>query len=487
MITIACNNRAADNSMIIRKILATFLVTLLTTSMVVSPAVAQFDSLTLKKEREMGKEFDSMLRARMPMVEDPMITDYIKGIVDRIVEAKRPMPFEIKSAVINNQALNAFAIPGGYIYVFTGLILNVQDESQLAGVIAHELGHVSERHMARRLEKAKTVSIATMAGVVAGVFLGIAGGGHNAKNLGSALIAGSQAGGAAAMLGYSRDDEREADHVGLSSLVKAGYNPKGMPEMFTLMQKKKWFSGGGDIPSYLSTHPGLTERTTYLNERISRMSDKFTERTSDNAMLKKVQVLLRSKLTTPEDALGYFKSIPDSDVTALDYMGRGIALLRLKKMAEAEEWYTKALALDENDPIILREAGWYYYKVGNSAKAAGLLQKSIIKKPDDALSMFYLSLLQAENGDYEQAIPTMRRVLQIVPEDGEVHYYLGKFLGESGDTFNGHLHLAYSYIYYMKKDKARYHLGKATALAKTPDQEEKVKEVKELLGKRFSK
>ncbi len=446
-----------------------------------STAHALFDGPSIKDEKKMGREFDRMIRSKMGVVGDPMIDGYIKGLVERIVKAKKPMPFKVRSAVIGHDSMNAFAIPGGYIYVFTGLITKAPSESALAGVIAHELAHCSQRHMAARIEKASKVGLASMLGTLAGIFLGAATNGQSGTSAGAALVMGSQATAQTAMLAYSRADERDADHVGLNSMVEAGFNPKGMGQMFEIMLKNKWFMGRSDIPSYLSTHPGLSERITYLNARIDRMPATFTKRKDDNTELHRVQTIIMAKLTPAQTALGHFKSKPESQYTALDNMGRGIALLRLKKTGEAKKFFEKALAMDDNDPLVLREAGRYFYKTGDAKRAGALLQKAVIKNPKDALALFYLSLLQAENGDYQRAIPTMKKVLQTVPEDGEVHYYLGKILGESGDPFNGHLHLAYSQVYYMNPSKARFHYDKASALAKTEEDKEKLKKLKETM------
>lgn len=471
-----------------KRLLCTLLLGLLTISIVLPPSMAHalFGELTIKDEKEMGRKFDRMIRAKMPVVGDPMVDGYIKRMVARIVAAKKPMPFKVKSAVIRHDAMNAFAIPGGFIYVFTGLISKVDSESELAGVVAHELAHSSQRHMAARMEKASKIGLAAMVGTVAGIFLGAATSGSTGAKAGAALATGSQAAAATAMLSYSRDDERDADHVGLNSMIEAGYNPRGMPQMFEIMQRNKWFMGQGDIPSYLSTHPGLGERVTYLNARIDRLPQKFTKRKDDNTELKRVQAIIMAKMTNAENALGHYKSIPESRYTALDFMGRGIALNRLKKVGEAREYFIKALAMDNSDPLVLREAGRYFYKAGDVKRAGALLQKAVITNPRDALALFYLSLLQAEGGDYERAIPTMYKVLDKVPEDGEVHYYLGKILGESGDSFNGFLHFAYSEVYYLNPGKAKRYYAKAQSLATTDEQQEALKKLKETMDE-FSK
>lgn len=439
--------------------------------------------LTIRKENEMGRTFDTILRSQMSMVGDTYITDYVDDLVQRVVKAKKPMPFRIKSAVVANPILNAFAIPGGYIYVFTGLIQEVTSESQLVGVIAHELAHVSQRHVASRLEKQSKVGMLSMAGMLAGIFLGVAGG-KGTGQAASALIMGSQGAATAAMLQYSQDDEREADHVGLNSLVKAGYNPEGMPQTFEIMLKNRWFDSGSEVPTYLSTHPGLTERITYLNDRIKRMPATFTEREDDNTTLKMIQPLIRSKMSSATTAMAYFESKPKDEYSAMDYVGLGIVQQRLKDIDGAAISFRKALEMDRKSPLVSREAGIFYFKTGQYKEANKYIQLAVIKNRRDALGLFYLSRLQAETDHLDRAIKTMRTVNEIVPEDSEVHYYLGKFLGESGDAFGGNLHLSYASIYSQNMRKANYHMKQAEKFADSDAQQTELKQLKSLIIER---
>ena len=440
------------------------------------------DKLTLRDENKMGREFDQIIRSQMGMVGDPYITEYVAEVVDRIVAGKRPMPYRVKSAVIANPIMNAFAIPGGFIYIFTGLIQEVTSESQLAGVIAHELGHVSQRHVVNRIEKQKKIGLLTAAGTLAGILLGVAGGG-DAAQLGTALALGSTGAATQAMLHYSREDENEADHVGLNALVKAGYNPKGMPQLFEIMMKNRWFGSGSHIPAYLSTHPGTTDRITYLNDRIERMPKEFTLRKDDNTRLHRVQVLVRSQMSPAKTALAYWDN-KQTPLTPLEHAGRGITLMRLKRMDEAATAFDTALKMDNKDPLITREAGIFEFKTGNANKAFALLQKAVIQNPKDAIALFFLARLQSEAKQYPQAINNMRKVEKLVPEDWEVHHHLGMILGESGDAFGGNLHLAYAGVYSMDLRKAQLHAGKASTLAKTDSDREEVKKLNELINER---
>lgn len=439
------------------------------------------DRITIRQENEMGRNFDQILRSQMPMVGDTYITDYVAEMVNRVVQGKRPMPFRIRSAVVANPILNAFAIPGGYIYVFTGLIQAVRTESELAGVIAHELAHVSQRHVASRIEKQKKISLLATAGTLAGLFLGMAVGGETASKAGTALMMGSSGLATAAMLQYSQDDEREADHVGLNSLVKSGYNPTGLPGTFEVMMKNRWFDSGAQMPTYLSTHPGLSERITYLNDRITRMPPVFLERKDDNTRLVRIQVLVRAHMSPPKTALAYWNNKKRSEYSPMDYIGRGVALERLKDIDDARESIEQALHLDGEDPLVLREAGIFYFKTGESDKAYKLLLKATIKNKRDALGLFYLSRLQAEAKDYTQAAANMRKVLHMVPEDWEVHHHLGMILGESGDGFSGNLHLAYAALYSSNMRKAQYHRQKAAEQAETDAQKSELKLLSDLI------
>ena len=443
------------------------------------------DKLTIRDENKLGAQFDQLIRSQMPIVGDTYITSYVDKLVQDVVKAKRPMPFRITSTVIANPILNAFAIPGGYIYVFTGLIQESTSESQLVGVIAHELGHVSQRHVAQRIEKQKIVGMFSMVGTLAGLFLGVAGGKGSAK-MGQALAMSSQGMATAAMLTYSQQDEQEADHVGMNALVGAGYNPMGMPQMFEIMMKNRWFDSGSQMPSYLSTHPGLADRIIYLKDRIKRMPASFTERKDDNTTLHKVQCLIRSKMSPATTAKAYWDSKPEKEFTAMDYIGKGNVLERLKDRDDAAACFAKALKMDGEDALVCREVGIFYFRTGNQNEAFKYLQKALIKNRDDALGLFYLAKLQARIKDYSRAAANMRKVMAMVPQDGEVHQSLGMILGESGDHFGGNLHLAYGALYYGNMRKADYHRQQAAAAATTDEQKKELETLDQTIKMRAS-
>lgn len=442
-------------------------------------AAGLFGSISVADEIEMGRKFDETIRQQMPFVDDPEVVLYVNTVVERVAKALPPQAYPIRSAVVANNAMNAFAIPGGYIYIFTGLLLGVENEAQMAAVIGHELGHVTERHVAKRMDQMKFVNIASITGVVAGALLGGSGGGGG---LGQALSVGSMAGAQSAFLMYTRENEREADHVGLNYLVKSGYNPNAMPETFELMNKKRWFMTGDNIPSYLSTHPGLSERAAYLRDRIKTMPADIISRDFERDRFLRIQTILRARLTSPETALAYYDSQPKDQQSCLDVAGRGIALDRLKRQQQAEQAFTSALACGPDDPLVLRESGIFYFNQGNMNKAAPLLQKAAILNPRDVMSMFFTARIMAERKDYHGAISLMERVSREVPKDAEVRYHLGRILGESGDIFGAHLQLSYSSYYGRDRKKAEFHLGKAKSLASSETQKRELEALKRVIA-----
>lgn len=443
---------------------------------------AALASVSVADEIEMGRKFDETIRAQMAFSEDPEVIFYVTSVVERVAKALPPQAYPIRSAVVANNSMNAFAIPGGYIYIFTGLILGVDSEDELAAVIGHELGHVTERHVAKRMEQMKYLNVASLTGMVAGVLLGAAGGGGSISNLGGALTVGSMAGAQSAFLMYTRENEREADHVGLNYLVKSGYNPLAMPQTFESMNKKRWFMSGDNIPSYLSTHPGLDERAVYLRDRIKHMPAEVLARDFQRDRFLRVQTILRARMVSPETALAYWDSKPKEQLTCLDQAGRGIVLDRLKRQQQADQAFTSALGCGPEDPLVLREAGIFYFNQGNANKAAPLLQKAAILNPRDAMSMFFTARIMAERKDYPGAISLMERVAREVPKDAEVRYHLGRLKGESGDIFGAHVQLAYSSLYGRDRQKARFHLDKARSLAQTDAQKRQLEDLEDSIS-----
>ena len=437
----------------VRRVLALLVMLLfLAAQLVAVPAQAFFfGGVTIKDEKEMGHKFDVMIRSNMGIVEDPEVSLYVNQIVERLVKTLPPQPFNFKAAVILHNSLNAFAVPGGYVYVFTGLIMNLDKEEDLAGVLAHELAHVTQHHVASRLERAQFVTIGSLLLAIAGVAVGGSSGG--------ALAVGALGAGQSAMLNYSRIDETEADQIGLQYLVAAGYPPQGMVDGFKVLRQKSWMSGT-NVPTYLSTHPAIGDRINGLQARIQGMGKAVQGRTQDNKRFTRVKTLLWARYGDEQAAQQRF-----AGKDGLSCMGRGIVLARINRVTEANKAFDDALAASPNDPLILREAGAFHYRKGDMSRADGLLRQAMRLDPRDYMASFFYARMLDETGRQAQAAQYYKEVLRYVPEDAEVHEAYARSLGKAGDSAGAYIHMAYSALYSNNKKQAERYFNQAKALS----------------------
>ena len=442
-------------------------------SAVPAGAIFPFGKFGIKDEQELGRQFDVLVRSRLPLVEDPEVKLYVKSVVDRLAAALPPQPFPFTTNVLLNNSVNAFAVPGGYVFVHTGLIMEMEHESELAGVLAHELAHVTQRHVATRIERAQVTSLLSLAGALAGAFLG----GGSGKG---AMMAGSMAAGQSAMLNYSRVDENEADEMGLQYLIAAGYNPRGLMGSFEKIRKKQWDSGIS-VPTYLSTHPEVGSRVNEINARIRGLPAQIRNRPEQDERFKRVQTLIWARYGDPGVAERRFAKAGPGDCLAL--MGQGILAARRNRIQEADAAFDKATACAPKDPLIWREAGSYHYNKGDN-RAEALLSKALSLDSGDAMAQYYYARLLNDRGDKAGAHVYFEKLLRYVPEDSEIHYHYGRSLGESGNTFGAYLHLAYSALYQNDRRKTESWIKQARAAARSPKDKEQLKRFDTIYGER---
>ncbi|EAZ98732.1 M48 family metalloprotease, partial [Marinobacter sp. ELB17] len=218
-----------------------------------------------QQEADIGRQVLVSLRRSAPQITDPLVYDYLSAILYRLVPAAPLQNRDLTLALIDDPAINAFAVPGGIVGVNGGLFLFARTEQQFASVLAHELAHLSQRHFARRLEQQQTSTPLTIAGLIAGIVLTAV----TQSDIGIAAIAGTQALAIQNMLEYSRANEQEADRVGLDILANAGLDPRGMPEMFEIMTRQNRLQGNR-VPEYLSTHPLTQSRVADTQNRAEQ-------------------------------------------------------------------------------------------------------------------------------------------------------------------------------------------------------------------------
>jgi predicted Zn-dependent protease len=214
-------------------------------------------AISEKEEIKMGRESHQQFEKEFGgLYPDQVVQQYVNGVgMEMARYAGRPN-LDWSFRVVNSDQINAFAVPGGYIYITQGLLFRMGNEAQLAGVLGHESGHIAHRHSVKQIEKARGAQGLTIIAGVAGAIFGVGGVGDI-----TGLVAGLS------LMKYGRDQEREADFSGLQYMSSAGYNPNGLVQLMSILQSA---SGGKKPPEFLSTHPNPGNRIEYLTETIQK-------------------------------------------------------------------------------------------------------------------------------------------------------------------------------------------------------------------------
>jgi len=250
-------------------------------------------------ERQIGEQSMFQIRASEQYLNDPEITDYLNRLGKRLVanSSEPSQPFEF--FVIDDAAINAFAMPGGFIGVNTGLIMLSQNESELASVLSHEISHVTQHHLARMISGRKYDSLAAMATIAVAILAA-----RDNPEAAQAGIVGAQGGLMQRQLDFTREHEKEADRIGIDLLQQSGFDPHAMPSFFERLQKATQLVEG-DTPSYLRTHPLTTERVADVGNRVQRIPFKLV---ADSLDFHLVRARLNAMQKPPREAVSYFQS-----------------------------------------------------------------------------------------------------------------------------------------------------------------------------------
>jgi len=434
-------------------------------------------ALTIQQERELGEKVLQEVKKRWSIVQEPYVNIYVTRVGKRILQSIEPQPFEYQFYILNTPDINAFAVPGGKVFLNSGLILLMENEDELAGVMAHEIAHVVTRHIAKRSEKAAKISLAALGAILAGIFLG----GQAAGAIATTTVAASET----AFLKYSREDEEEADYHGLKFMAQAGYDRRGM---ITMLKKLRRMQGpaAGDPPPYLLTHPAIEERTSNLEvQMIHFPMEKEVRKSTGN--LQRIQTKLVVEEKDVARAVAYFenwlKRKPDEPEPLF---GLGLAQKRMGGLDRAIESFSKAASLAPQDGEILRELGSAYLLQGNLPEAQKNLERARSLSPSDALTYFYLGRVYSEQKSTDEAIQALLRAKELNPRLAEVHYHLGMAYGAKGMLGQAYQSLGYYYKYMGDPKTALSHFIKALPHFRenTPEHQAMQKEIQNLSPKK---
>lgn len=422
-------------------------------------------ALTLEEERKMGKEALGEVLAQLPMVEDPDSLDFIRSLGKKLTARLADDPFDYHFYIANSPQYNAFALPGGWIFFFRGMITGMDTEAELASVMAHEISHVHYRHLADRIKKSGPLQMATIAGMIAGMLLGAVVG---APELGQAISLGSMAGGMQKQLAFSREAETQADYGAFQILSAQGYPPEDMAKSFRRIWRIQRYSMP-DIPSYLLTHPSSPERLEQV-ENLARRHPVVTVK-YDNSEFLRIKARLMALYDPVETANTIFQANlrqKPGDPNAL----YGLALLgmRVSRYEKSLEVFNMLPKSWLDRPSLMRDMGICHMRLGQFTEAQSMLNLALAQNSADASARMALGqsyLMQERLG---LARDVFRRVLREDPDNHQAMYDLGIALGKLGKTGEASLNLGLAFMARHNQRAAKYHLERAQRqLSSRPD------------------
>jgi len=327
-----------------------------------------------EQEHQLGRAWLSLLRGQVQQLSDPLVKDYLERSVYRLAETSQLQDRRLEFVLLDSPQLNAFAAPGGIIGVNGGLFIHAQTEAEYASVLAHELAHLSQRHFARGLEAQQRMQLPLMAAMLAGVVAAAAGAG----DAGIAAIVSTQAAAIQAQRRFSRQNEQEADRIGLINLERAGYDPRAMPDMFGRLMRQYRYDQ--KPPEFLLTHPVSESRIADTRNRAEQYPDGGVQ-DSLRYQLMRARIQLKFE-STPGLSAKRFRAML-SDDPGLDAARYGLALAQIAS--------------------------------GQLEDAASNLQPLLEKMPDDATYNLAQIELDITANRLQAAQQRIERLLQLYP------------------------------------------------------------------------
>lgn len=364
-------------------------------------------------EQMLGEEIMSQIRADASYLNDAETLDYFNHLGYRLVSVSKSHSYNFFFFPIIDKSLNAFAMPGGFIAVHTGLVVAAQNESELAGVVGHEIGHVSQRHIARMIDQQRHSAALTIGSLLLALLAARAGGGQAA----TAVAMGSQAAMIQNQLGFSRSAEREADRIGLTSLVNAGFDPKGMENFFArLHQNNRYYEAAA--PAYLMTHPLTVERISDMENRTRKMGARLHEDSLDFLLIQqRLRVLQENKYDQWLRIARELKQELEHNVSERKktayYYGLSVVSRKLNQGADAKRYAELAMntSREKTNAVLIKNLSEMRFLYGNAKEKQLALRAAKKLVEDNPLSQMAVKLYAGELYDlkrYQEVLRFMR-------------------------------------------------------------------------------
>ncbi len=404
-------------------------------------------ALSKDREAQIGRMVLRQLRDAGMVMEDPLVDEYIQDLGQRLAGHAHDGDFRFRFFVVDDGAINAFAMPGGYIGINRGLIEASRNESELAGVVAHEIAHVTQRHISRSIAASQRTSIIAAAAMLAAVVLGAAAGGDAAMG----AMAMGQSYAIEQQIAHTRSNEYEADRIGIGVLASAGFDPEGMPRFFEVLQRRYGLATAG-VPEFLRTHPVTTDR---IAEGLSRARQLDRPDQVDDSLsyrLTKARLRVLSS-ATPEAARRWFEdelrryevTDPGETDPGLEY---GLALASLRQGQSDLAMLSFRGKLEAQPEVIQYHIGLAqsYQATSDLAQAIGVYENAVRLFPRNLpLVIHYAEALLSDNRAAE-AHAVLLDLLNTVPPTPEQIRLIAMAASASGEVAEAHYYMAEYHI-----------------------------------------
>lgn len=409
-----------------------------------------------QQEHDLGRMWLKMFRNSVKTVSDPLMQDYIEGLLYRLVAHSELKDRRLEAVIVDNSTINAFAVPGGVVGVHNGIFLYTDNEAQLAGVLAHEIAHLSQRHFTRSMDNAKQSTIPTLAGLLAGVVLAATAG----ADAGIAAITATQAAALDSQLRFSRQHEQEADRLGMETLSKAGMDPGGIPSMFVNMNANMRYARSKP-PEFLLTHP-LTDSRISDSANRARQYPRQVYTDNQNFQLMRMRATLQHSKNV-EGLLTTWQNGSGINGEARRY-GVVLALTALNRWQEADEQLAPLLKDDGQRIAYQLARAEILQGQKRYSDAIELLQSRLAVAPNNyPYTMKLAEILQLDNR-FEEADQILSVQSRQRPEDPNIWYQLAEVRGLAGNILGVHIARAEYFILQAQFERAKMQLRYAYKL-----------------------
>ncbi len=393
--------------------------------------------LSKNEESRFGRAIMSQIRLSGQVVEDPLMTEYVNEIGHRIAAQTNDGDHSFEFFIIEDPRINAFALPGGYIGVHTGLLEATRNEDELAGVLAHEVAHVTQRHIARSIHANQRQSLLTTALMLGALVAGVAGGDADVAQAGMAVAQGSAA---QSQINFTRNNEYEADRIGIGALYDAGYDPQGMATFFEVMSRLQPASPELRAPEFLRTHPVTTER---ISEARGRAQDypRQEHADSDGYGIARARAIV-DRFNTADGAVEYFEQADYERQSEVDRYGRAVAYQRAERHEDANRIFKELIA---NDPQVIAYhigLGETQFDLDDYPGSKATFDRAIRLFPRNVPLVVSYGEHLIRAGEAEKAHALLLDLLNNVPPTPEQVRLIARAANEAGDSAESYYYMA---------------------------------------------